>query len=342
MFLDFQYVIFINSCIADSDSGSQGLSEKVIVASMHFRDLELFCEVALQRSFSKAAKTLGISQPVASETIKALEDRLGLSLVNRAKRPLELTHAGELYVAGCRELLESYRQLEDRVLQLRDKVVGPVRVAAIYSVGLLQMDCYVKQFEHLYPDAALELRYLHPNEVLECISNDEADLGLLSFPPKRSDLTCIPWQDQEMVVVLPPMHRLAPRKTIQVMELDGEPLVAFTPELPIQMEMDRWLRQAKVTVDVVHEFDNIETIKRAVEVGSGIAILPAPTVKREQELGSLRILKLEDVQWTRPLGIVHRKQKILTTACLRLLDLLMQPPETFFRAIPQEKAVAVH
>ena len=150
------------------------------MSSLQLRDLELFCEVASLHSFSKAAKALGISQPVASETVKALEDRLGTPLVNRAKRPLELTLAGEIYFSGCRELLESFRQLEDRILQLRDKVVGPVRVAAIYSVGLLQMDCYVKQFEHLYPDAALELRYLHPSEVLECVLNDEADLGLVS------------------------------------------------------------------------------------------------------------------------------------------------------------------
>lgn len=306
---------------------------------MHLRDLELFCEVALQRSFSKAAKAMGISQPVASEVVKALEDDLGLSLVNRSKRPLELTPAGEIYFAGARELLESYRQLKDRVLQLRDKVMGPVRVAAIYSVGLLQMDCYVKQFELLYPDAALELKYLHPNEVLEAVLNDEADLGLTSYPPKRGDLVTIPWQDQEMVVVLPPMHRLAPRKSIQVAELDGEPLVSFTPELQIRVELDRWLRQAKIDVDVVHEFDNIETIKRAVEVGSGIAILPAPTVKREQELGSLKVLKLEDVRWTRPLGIIHRKQKILTTACRRFLDLLHQPPERFFRSTASEKPV---
>lgn len=306
---------------------------------MQLRDLELFCEVAAQRSFSKAAKALGISQPVASETIKALEDHLGLSLINRSKRPLEMTPAGEIYLGGAKDLLESYRQLEDRVLQLRDKVVGNIRVAAIYSVGLLQMDCYVKQFELLYPDAALELKYLHPNQVMETVLNDEADLGLISYPPKRNDFVCIPWQEQEMVVVLPPMHRLAPRKSMQAIELDGEPLVSFTPELPIRIEMDRWLRQAKVTVDIVHEFDNIETIKRAVEVGSGIAILPAPTVKREQEIGSLKVLKLEDVRWTRPLGIIHRKQKILTTACQRFLDLLHQPPETFFRGNTAEKAV---
>ena len=228
---------------------------------MHLRDLELFCEVASLRSFSQAAKSLGVSQPVASETVKALEDRLGLELINRGKRPLELTPAGRIYLEGCRELLDSFRRLEDRVLQSRDKVVGPVRVAAIYSVGLLQMDTYVKQFEHLYPDAALELRYVQPDCVLDRVQSDEADVGLVSFPPKRSaELVCIPWQEQEIVVVVPPQHRLASRQGMTTAELDGETLVAFTPELRIRSEMDRWLKQARVSVDVVHEFDNIENI----------------------------------------------------------------------------------
>lgn len=301
---------------------------------MDLRDLELFCEIARFRSFSQAAKAMGVSQPVASETVKAIEKRFGLELISRDKRPLELTPSGKVYYDGCRELLEDYRRLEDRVLQARDKVTGPVRVAAIYSVGLLQMDCYVKQFEHLYPDAALELRYLHPEAVLDRVVNDEADLGLISFPPKRADLTCIPWQEQEIVVVVPPQHRLAARKSLAAAELDGESLVAFTHGLQIRVEMDRWLRQAKVTVDVVHEFDNIETIKRAVEIGSGIALLPISTVRREMEIGSLRMLRLEDVRWVRPLGIIHKRHNTLTSAVQRFLELLHEPPESFFRPKP--------
>ncbi len=298
---------------------------------MHLRDLELFCEVASLRSFSRAAKALGVSQPAASETIKAIEKQLGLELINREQRPLELTAAGEVYLEGCRELLDSYRRLSDRVMQLRDKVVGPVRVAAIYSVGLLQMDSYVKQFEHVYPDAALELRYLHPAQVVERVENEDVDLGLVSFPPKRTDLVCVPWQDQEMAVVVPPQHRLASRCSMRSSELDGETLVTFTSELQIRTELERWLRQAKVSCDVVHEFDNIETIKRAVEIGSGIALLPVPTVRRELEIGSLRLLHLEDVRWVRPLGVIHKKHKALTTAVQRFMELLHQSPETFFR-----------
>lgn len=298
---------------------------------INLRDIELFCEVASQRSFSKAAKALGVSQPVASETVKSLEEHLGTELINRSQRPLELTPAGQVYFEGCRELLESFRRLEDRLQQLRDKIVGPVTVAAIYSVGLLQMDSYVKHFQKQYPDAELELRFLHPDEVLRQVMEDEADLGLVSFPPKRAELATIPWQEQEMVVVVPPQHRLAPRQKMSVAELNGESMVAFTSGLQIRTEMDRWLRQAKVTVKIVHEFDNVENIKRAVEVGSGIALLPAPSVRRELEIGSLRRIHLDDVKWTRPLGIIHRKHKVLTTAVKKFLELLQQPPESFLR-----------
>lgn len=304
---------------------------------MQLRDLELFCSVAVQRSFSKAAKDHGLSQSVASETIKALEERLGVELLDRSKRPLEVTYAGRVYLDGCRGLLEGYRQLEDRMRQLHHKIVGPVRVAAIYSVGLLQMDCYVKQFERLHPDAALELRYLHPDEVLERVLNEEVDLGLVSYPPRRGELSCTPWQEQPLVVVVYPGHRLAGRSTIQVCELEGEALVSYTPELQIRSELDRRLKQAKVHVDIVHEFDNIENIKRAVEIGSGIAVIPAPTARREVEIGSLRALQLTDAKWTRPLTILQKKTRNPTTAVSRFLELLHEDPVTF---MPRPAAVA--
>ena len=296
---------------------------------MNFRDLDLFCEVAHLGSFSKAAKAHGMSQPAASEIVKSLEEKLGCELLNRAVRPLELTPEGHIYYDGCRQLLDEYRRLEDRVLQRRDKVVGPVRVGAIYSVGLLQMDGYVREFERLYPDAALDLQYLHPEEVLTRVVSEEVDLGLLSFPPKRSDLNCIPWQDQPIVVVVPPSHLLAKRDWLKVEELEGENLVGFTTDLQMRTETDRWLRQAKVHVSVVHAFDNIENIKRAVEVGSGIALLPVPTVRREAELGSLVAIPLENVTWFRRLAIIHKRTKPFTTAISRFLELLQQDPETF-------------
>ena len=304
-------------------------ADKASLSPMNLRDLELFCEVAYQGSFSKAAKAHRMSQPAASEIVKGLEEHLGCELLNRAVRPLELTPEGHIYFDGCRELLDGYRRLEDRILQRQHKVVGPVRVASIYSVGLLQMDCYVKEFERLYPDAALDLRYLHPEAVITSVLNEEVDLGLLSFAPRRPDLVYETWQDQKIVVVVSPQHRLASRTSLQVSELDGEALVGFTDELRMRQEIDRWLKQAKVSVNIVHTFDNIENIKRAVEVGSGIGLLPIPTVRREVEFGSLVAIELEDVDWVRRLDIVYRRTKPFTTAITRFQELLHQDPATF-------------
>lgn len=297
---------------------------------MQLRNVEIFCDVAARRSFSKAAQAHNVSQSLVSQTVHTLEERLGTQLIDRSKRPLELTPAGELYYDGCRKLLETYRQLEDRVREVENnKVAGRVRVAAIYSVGLLRMDAYVRRLEELYPEVSLRVEYLHPDEVYDRILADEADLGLVSFPRDGGEISCINWQEQEMVLVVPGDHRFAGRKSVRPKEIAGEDFVAFTSELTVRKQIDRWLKQEHASVTVVHEFDNIENIKRAVEVGSAVTILPEPAVEREVELGSLDRIRFKGVDWHRPIGIIHRRHKTLTTAANKFVELLHEDPATF-------------
>src|SRR5258708_23779128 len=288
---------------------------------MHLRFVEIFCDVAQRRSFSKGAQVHEVSQSSASQAVNFLEKRLGTKLIDRSKRPLELTPAGEVYFEGCRELLERFRAVEDRVQAIADRVAGPVRVAAIYSVGLMQMEHFVQRFEVLYPDTRLRLEYLHPDRVYQQVLDDEADLGLVSHPRRGGDLVSIDWQEQPMAVVVPPGHRLAGRGSISISELDGEDYVGFTRELTIRREADRQLKRSRITVDVGHEFDNIETIKRAIEIGSAVALLPGPTVWQEISSGTLSSVALSDVNLVRPLGIVHKRNKQLTTALQKFIEL---------------------
>jgi DNA-binding transcriptional LysR family regulator len=289
---------------------------------MHLRFVEIFCEVAQRRSFSKGAAAHDVSQSSASQAVGLLEKRLGTQLIDRSKRPLELTPAGQVYFEGCRELLERFRAIEDRIQTAVDRIAGPVRVAAIYSVGLMQMEQSVQRFEELYPDARLRLEYLHPDRVYQQLVDDEADLGLVSFPRHGGDFESIDWQEQPMVLVVPPQHRLASRRNVAIAEIDGVDYVGFTQELTIRREVDRQLKRSKVTVQIVHEFDNIETIKRAIEIGSGVALLPRPTVWQEISAGTLSAVELADVDLVRPLGIVHKRNKQLTTAVQKFIELL--------------------
>lgn len=296
---------------------------------MHLRFVEIFCDVAQRRSFSKAAEAHEVSQSSASQAVNLLEKRLGTKLIDRSKRPLELTPAGKVYYEGCRSVLERYRALEDQVQRMQDRVVGSVRVAAIYSVGLMQMESYVQRFEELYPDTHLRLEYLHPDEVYAQVQNDSADIGLVSYPRHGGEFVGIDWQEQRMVLVAYPGHRLAGRERIVIGDLEGEDYVGFTQDLTIRREVDRKLRRSGVTVHVVREFDNIETIKRAIEVGSGVALLPEPTVWQETAAGTLSAVPVGDVDLFRPLGIVHKRHKRLTSAVQKFIELLQQDPATF-------------
>ncbi|QDT39528.1 LysR family transcriptional regulator [Stratiformator vulcanicus] len=289
---------------------------------MHLKDVEIFCEVAARRSFSKAAEAHGLSQSTASHAVGSLEKRLGTLLIDRSKRPLELTGAGQVYFDGCRDLLASIRSVEDQVQQFSDRLSGRLCVTAIYSVGLLEVESAIDCFMQSHPDVDVRLEYRTPDGVYQSVLNNESHFGIVSFPRDGGDIDCIPWQSQKMVVAVGPDHRFATREEVSVAELAGERLVTFDSNLAARKQIDRWLRDADVEMTVLREFDNVETIKRSVEIGSGAAILPEPLLKREIASGSLAAVPLSDAHWYRPLGFIHRRNQALVIAAQRLIELL--------------------
>lgn len=296
---------------------------------MHLRNAELFCDVVVHGSFSKAAEVRRVSQSAASQAVHALEKRLGTLLIDRSKRPFELTPAGEIYFDGCQQLLQSFEHVEEQVRSAVGKTKNRVRIAAIYSVGLAQMHEYVEQFQQLYPDVLVSLDYLHPDEVYQRVCENQADLGLVSFPKEDKELTSILWQEQPLVLVVPPNHHLADRGSCSVSEIEDEPFVAFTSELVVRQKIDRWLKKAGVHPQLIHEFDNIENIKRAVEAEAGIAILPLPTVDKEVQDQSLNVVHLEQMEWFRPIGIIQRKQKSMPDVVSKFIEILHEDPANF-------------
>lgn len=297
---------------------------------MQLESLKIFCDVVRWASFSRGAAENGISQSSASQAVHQLEIRLGVKLIDRSKRPLVPTAHGRVFYEGCKDLVGRYYEVEARVKALTDvqHVVGTVRVASIYSVGLHHMTRYVESFHAQHPGAIVRLEYLHPTRVVEAVAAEEADLGLISFPKKWPELVAIPWRDEEMVVAVHPTHRFARLEALEIGQLDGEKFVGFDAELSIRRAIDRFLRRHGVQVEVILEFDNIENIKRAVEIPAGVAILPEPTVAREVRAGTLAAVPLRDHHLTRPLAILHRKNRRLGITAQRFLELLTGADES--------------
>ena len=303
---------------------------------MHVETLNIFCAVVRHQSFSRGAAASSVSQSAASQAVRQLEKHLGTQLIERSKRPWVLTPEGKTFFTGCQEIVERYRELKDAVRRRQNPSGHTIRLAAIYSVGVHNLSQHVNQFRALVPGANVDLEYMHPDEVCERVLNDQSDLGLLSFVTPGRELTAIPWQRQRMVVACPPTHRFArmaadkndqhDQRGVRPADLAGERFVAFDQGLGVRRAVDRFLRRYGVEVDVTTEFDNIETIKQAVDEGAGIAVLPEPTLQREVRRRTLVqaqfILPPGEAPLIRPLSIVHRRNRRLNRAVAEFISLL--------------------
>jgi DNA-binding transcriptional LysR family regulator len=266
-----------------------------------------------------------------------VERHFGVQLVDRSKRPFVLTPEGQACYEGFREVLELYDAVEARVRSLRMEISGLVRVAAIYSVGLHDMSRCMQDFMRRFPQAKVRLEYLRPNKVYEAVVNAEVDLGVMSYPIASAEVAVIPLRSERMVLVCHPRHHLAQRNALTAEHLRDEDFVAFDRDLMIRKEIDRYLRQRSVAIRVVMEFDNIETIKQAVEIGAGVSILPEPTVRRESQMGILAAVRLIAPQLQRPIGIVHRQRKVFTPTAAKFVELLVA---TQSDAVPTDESAA--
>lgn len=291
---------------------------------MNLDTLKLYCDVIRLKSFSRGAQSNQITQSAASQAISQLEDSLGLQLIDRSKRPFALTTEGQIYYEGTRALLSEYEKLESEIRRHKTGVAGVVRVAAIYSVGLYDLSSNVRRFMSQYPQAKVRLEYLRPNKVHDAVVNEEADIGIMSYPRADRSVTVLPWRSEKMVLVCHPTHRLATRQIVSAIDLEGENFIAFDPDLPIRKAIDRSLKRAHSQVTIVMEFDNIETMKQGVEINAGVSILPEPTVRREADGKRMVAIPLSITELVRPVGIIHRRNKPLTTAVQRFIHLLKQ------------------
>src|SRR5262252_7077763 len=292
---------------------------------MHLDSLKLYCDVVRLRSFSRGAAANGVSQSAASQSIQQLENELDLALLDRSRRPLEPTAEGLAFFEACRTLLEGFEKARAGLQASRERVEGTVRVAAIYSGGLHDMSRHMQPFMSAHPHAKILLECLHPHKGVEAVLNDEADLGVLSYPTATRAIEILPLRSEPMVLVAHPTHRLARRRSLTGAELNGEKFVAFDHDLPIRKAIDRALKAQGIKVEVVMEFDNVETIKQAIGINAGLSILPRPTVTKELGMRTMVRLPMALPGLVRPVAIIRRRGRRMTPAVARFVEQLQKP-----------------
>ena len=293
-----------------------------IMGLVSLENFKIFKDIAQTRRISRGAALNGISQSAASQLIQHLERDLGVELFDRSKRPLALTPSGKLYYEACRDILRRYEQAQVEMEALKAEASGSVRLACIYSIGLHEMARRTAEFQQLYPKARVHLEYLRPDKIYEAVLSDQTDLGMLSYPSPSRELKVIPWREERMVLVVYPAHRVAGREWVEPAELAEERFVSFDEDLAIRKALDRFLLDCGVKVEPVLQFDNIQMIKEAVAIGSGISILPEQTMAEEVAQKRLVTAPFRGSELARPVGIIYRRGKKLSPTAERFLEFL--------------------
>lgn len=290
---------------------------------MHIETLKTFCDLIETGSFSKAAALNLVSQSAVSQQVKMLEQRFDQQLIERGQRKgVAPTEAGKIFYAECKQILEHFRALEERMRDKSAAIAGTIKVATVYSIGLHELPPYVKEFIKAHPQVKVHVEYSRTDKVYEACLNNAIDFGIVALPLRRPNLAVIPFRHDKLVVVCNPEHSLANRRRVSLKNLEGEDFIAFERDIPTRKTIDQILKRHQVAVNYVMEFDNIETIKRSVEVGIGVSILPETAVFNEVNSGMLVALNFKEGVFTRPIGIIHRKGKVFSAAAREFVNLL--------------------
>ncbi len=290
---------------------------------MHIETLKTFCDLVETGSFSKAAQLNFVSQSAVSQQMKALENRFAKPLLERnSRKQIILTEAGKTLYAECKEIVERFAALELTLREPLTAMAGTLKIATVYSVGLHELPPYLKKFMQSYPQVNVHVEYSRTDKIYEACLNNAIDFGIVALPHKRPQLEIIPLREDKLILCCSPEHQFASRRKISLQKINGEKFIAFEKDIPTRKEIDRLLKRYGVSVEIVMEFDNIETIKRSVEAEIGIAILPDTVVISEVRNQQLVALSFTEGTFPRAVGIIHRKGKLFSAAAREFIQML--------------------
>ena len=289
---------------------------------MQIENLKIFADLVETKSFSKSAKLNSLTQSAVSQQARAMERHFKALLIDRSQKQFQLTREGQRVYEAVKEMLHIYDMLMSELQEMKKVISGTIRISTIYSIGLHELPPYIKRFLHDFPAVNIRVEYRRSNMVYEDILHNSVDFGLVAFPVKMRQIEAIPFHNDHLVLITHPNHPLVKKGEIEVRDLAGQKLVGFDPDIPTRKAIDQIFKENKLEIEPVMEFDNIETVKRAVEIDHGIAIVPQATVVQEAKQGTLCVLHFKGRDFTRPLALLHRRGRVLTPAMKKFIDTL--------------------
>lgn len=286
---------------------------------MTLEDLRVFVSVATERSFSRAARKLRRTQPAVSQAIRRLEDGAGERLIDRSSRDGRLTDAGDMLLDYASRLLRLADEATTAIGELRDVKTGRVLIGA-NEAGVHNVLPIIGAFQKTHPSVLVEVRRIHARQMAQEVLLRTVDFGLLTFNPTERELLSIVLGTDELVLLVPPGHALANRTQITMEEMGRQPVIAHNDPSPARERVLRLYEQRQAPLNIRMSLPSLDGIKRAVELGHGVALLPRRCALGELSRGQLKEVRVPELRSPRQVRFVYRRDGELSHAAQAFLD----------------------
>lgn len=288
---------------------------------MDLGSLQVFLTVARERSFSRAAERLYRTQPAVSIAVRKLEEWVGQPLLVRGTGAGKLTEAGALLVEYAERMLnlraEARRSLEDLAGLRRGRLSLGVNESSIHA--LLPA---LARFRRKYPKIEIAIHRVYSRDIPREILNYRLDLGIASYRPPDEALASVEFLRDDLAFVVHPRHRLARHRSVSIQELGRESFVAHIVASPYRQQVIQLFAKHRVPLRIGVELPTIESIKRFVRMGMGVAIVPRMCVQMEAESGELAEIRVREMRLRRDLFLIFRRNQPLSQGAQAFIRLL--------------------
>ncbi len=289
--------------------------------------MQVLIEVARQRSFTKAAEVMYITQPTISKTIKAMEEELGVVLFDRVGKKIELTDAGRIIATQAQQIVTSFQNLTAELDDLRNLKKGHLRIGLPPMVGASFFPKVIGEFHQRYPDITIQLFEDGAKKVEQDVAGGLLDVGVVVLPTVEAELSCFPFVEEKLNLVVHPSHPLAARESADLAELSQDGFVLFREDFTLHDRIIGECAKAGFQPHVIYESSQWDLISEMVAVGLGITLLPE-TICREIDDEGVRIIPLVKPVIPWKLGIVWRDdryQSFATREWIRFAQEVLRP-----------------
>ena len=287
------------------------------------KQIQTFLEVARQKSVSKAAERLFVTQPAVSMQIRQLEEAFGLALLEPVGRNIRLTHAGTVFLEHAQAAMGQLKDLESLMADHIGLKKGRIDLAVV-STAKYFIPMLLVQFGRLFEGINVQLQIDNRENVLGLLARNEADLVVMGRAPKELDCAAVPFASNPLAIVAAPNHPLVRRKLLPFSALADYKFVVREEGSGTRAAMERLFAHNKTPLHIAMEMPSNETIKQAVMAGMGLSFLSMRTLRHELASGHIALIDLQDMPPAGHWYVTHLSQKKLSPAALAFKDFLIE------------------